>query len=81
LTEKILWKNFLKYFSLERLLLSFKIFSTFGNIVFQENIGLVIFGKIPHGLKPCDLKKGIILSHRIYFLIAQAFLFFEKILC
>ena len=45
--------------------------------MFQENIGLVIFWK-PHGLKPCELEKGIILSHRFYFLIAQAFLFLEE---
>ena len=43
--------------------------STFGNIVFQEHIGLEIYGKIPHGFKPCDLEKGIIMSHRFYFLI------------
>ena len=46
--------------------------------MFQENIGLVIFGKIPHGLKPCELKKGIILSCKFYFLIAQAFPFLEE---
>jgi len=37
-----------------------------------------LFEKTPHGLKPCDLKKGIIVSHRFYFLRAQAFLFFDE---
>jgi len=47
-------------------------------LCFKKNIALVIFGKIPHGLKPCDLEKGIIISHRFYFLIAQAFFFFDE---
>jgi len=41
----------------------------------------LLFGKIPHGLKPCDLEKGSIVSHRFYFLIAQAFLFFDEKYC
>ena len=46
--------------------------------MFQENIRLVIFEKIPHDLKLCEMEEGIILSYRFYFLIAQAFLFFEE---
>ena len=46
--------------------------------MFQENIGLIVFGIIPCDFKPCELEKGIILSHRSYFLIAQALLFFEE---
>jgi len=57
-------ENFVEEFRekifLERLLLISKSFSTFGNIGFQGNIGLISFGKISHSLKPCELKKGII---------------------
>ena len=67
LTGKILWKNFLKYFPLERLLLSFKIFLTFGNIVFQENIGLLVFLEKYHANLNRDIwEKEIILSHRFF---------------
>jgi len=78
------WKNIveepLEIFSSGKFdfFLSFKIFLTFGNIVFWENIGLLFFGIIPCDFKPCDLEKRNYSSHRFYFLIAQAFLFFEE---
>jgi len=44
----------------------------------QEYIGLEFLGKILHGFKPCEIEKGMFLTHRFYFLIAQAFLFLIK---
>jgi len=66
---------------LERLLLNFKIFLNFENIVFQGKYWANKFWKNTAQLKPSESEKGIILSHRFYFLIVQAFLFFEEILC
>jgi len=60
LTRKILRKNFLQYFPLESSLLSFKIFLTFGNIVFQENIGLIVLEKYHATLNCVIWKKEII---------------------
>ena len=66
--ERISWNIFL-----ERLLLASKSFSTFGNIVSQEYIGLKFLGNNYTISNRVILEKGIILTHRFYFLIAQAF--------
>jgi len=68
--ERISWNIFL-----ERLLLASKSFSTFGNIVSQEYIGLKFLGNNYTISNRVILEKGIILTHRFYFLIVQAFLF------
>jgi len=45
---------------------------------FKNILGWKFVEKYHTVLKPCDLEKGIILAHRFYFLIAQAFLFLMK---
>jgi len=37
-----------------------------------------MFGKILHGFKPCEIGKGRLLIQRLYFLMAQVFLFLDK---
>jgi len=71
-------KEFLEISFLERLFLTSKSFSTFGNIVFQEYVGLEFLGRYYTVSNRVNLEKGIILIHRFYFFIAQAFLFLMK---
>ena len=73
---RISWKIFL-----ERLFLDFKIFFNFWKYCVSRKYWGSNFWKNTTWLETVWIEKGIILSYRFYFLIAQAFLFFVEKYC
>jgi len=72
-------KGFLEIPFLERLLLTSKsLFFKLWKYLILRKYWDGIFGKIPHGFKLCEIGKGRLLIQRLYFLIAQVFLFLDK---
>jgi len=71
-------KGFLENTFLERLLWTSKSFWALEISYPKKILGWNFWKKIPHGFKPCEIGKGMLLTHRLYFLVAQAFPFLDQ---